>query len=159
MSDYRLSVRAIIIKDNHILLNEFDSGDYYNLPGGGLEPGETLKDCVKREVYEESGYTIDVGNILYMYEYNPERDHFFYGKRGALSPIFNCVINKEFDVVQPFDIDSDPDGSSVSTGCKWIPLSELATIELVPKIGNKILNDLKNENFEMTFLEDLHYQV
>ncbi len=37
MSDYRLSVRAVIIHKDKILLNEFNEGEYYNLPGGGLE--------------------------------------------------------------------------------------------------------------------------
>lgn len=158
MTDYRLSARAIVINDNHILLNEFNKGEYYNLPGGGLELGETLKDCVKREVYEEAGYTVEVGNLLYIYEYNPERDRFLYGQRGALSHVFNCKINIDFEKVQRSVIDSAPDGSSVSTGCKWIPLGELGTINLVPKIGKTILGDLKNGKFEMKFLEDLHFQ-
>ncbi|MCK7488467.1 MAG: NUDIX hydrolase [Bacillus subtilis] len=30
--------------------------DIYNLPGGGLEENETPKDCVLRELKEETGY-------------------------------------------------------------------------------------------------------
>ncbi len=158
MSDYRLSVRAIIINDEHILLNEFNDGEYYNLPGGGLELGETLRDCVKREVYEESGYTVEVGNLLYIYEYNPVRDQFVYGKRGALSHVFKCEINKNYDIAMRSVIDSAPDGSSVSTGCKWVPISELSTIKLNPKIGEIVFHDINCGKFETKFLEDIHGQ-
>ncbi len=42
MSNYRIKSRTIIIKDNMILLNKFNNGEYYNLPGGGVEEEETL---------------------------------------------------------------------------------------------------------------------
>lgn len=155
MSNYRLSVRALIINEDKILLNEFNDGEYYNFPGGGLEVGETLRDCVKREVYEESGYTVTTGDMLYIYEYNPERDKFSFGERGALSHVFRCEIDTNYDVVERSVIDSAPDGS-VSTGCKWISISDLNNIKLLPPIGNTIINDFSSGKFEMKFLEDLH---
>lgn len=156
MSHYRLSIRAIVIKDDKILLNEFNNGEYYNLPGGGLEVGETIRDCVKREVYEESGYTVTTGKLLYIYEYNPARDKFLFGERGAFSHVFRCEIDTNYDVVERSVIDSAPDGSSVSTGCKWIPIKDLTTIKLIPKIGNTILDDIRSGKFETKFLEDIH---
>ncbi len=156
MSDYRLSVRAIIINNDKIMLNEFNNGEYYNLPGGGLEIGETLRDCVEREVYEESGYRVKVCEMLYIYEYNPERDRYRYGSRGALSHVFKCEINLDYDVDERTVIDSDPNGTSRSTGCKWIPVSELNNINLVPRINNTIINDLNCNNMATKFLEDIH---
>ncbi len=156
MSDYRLSVRAIIIYDDKILLNQFNDGEYYNLPGGGLEVGETLRDCVKREVYEESGYTVTTGKLLYIYEYNPVREKFLYGKRGALSHVFRCEIDTNYDVVERSVIDSAPDGSAVSTGCKWIPIRDLNTLKIYPEIGSTLLHDISLGQFETKFLEDIH---
>lgn len=156
MSNYRLSVRALIVNDDKVLLNEFNDGEYYNLPGGGLELGETLRDCVKREVYEESGYTVTDGNLLYVYEYNPARDKFAFGERGALSHVFKCEIDTAHEVVERSVIDSPPDGTSVCTGCKWIPINNLNAIKLYPRINDIIFNDVRNGNFETKFLEDIH---
>ncbi len=39
----RVSARGIVINNDKILLNGFGDGEYYNIPGGGVEPGETVK--------------------------------------------------------------------------------------------------------------------
>lgn len=63
----RLSPAVItaIIKDGKILLahNNGFRGNMYSLIAGFVEPGETLEECVKREVMEEVG--IKVKNIKY----------------------------------------------------------------------------------------------
>lgn len=56
----RVGCRAIIIKDNKILLSFEKNTGVYLTPGGGLENGETLEECVIREVCEETGYTVKV---------------------------------------------------------------------------------------------------
>lgn len=39
---------------------------HWNLPGGSLEPGETLGDCLVREMEEETGLDVEVGELLYL---------------------------------------------------------------------------------------------
>lgn len=51
----RIAVRAIIMKNNHILLIQTSRGDF-KFPGGGVEKNESYEDCLKREVREETGY-------------------------------------------------------------------------------------------------------
>lgn len=52
----RIGCRAIITDGSKILLShEMNTGVYLS-PGGGLENGESLEDCVLREVLEETGY-------------------------------------------------------------------------------------------------------
>lgn len=55
----RVATRAIIIKDDKILLGYEAKPDQYIIPGGGLEKGETLDECVVREVKEETGLIIE----------------------------------------------------------------------------------------------------
>ncbi|MBP5605256.1 MAG: NUDIX domain-containing protein [Ruminiclostridium sp.] len=50
------SCRAVIIKDNNLLLSYETKTDQWMLPGGGLEEGESEKECVIREITEETGY-------------------------------------------------------------------------------------------------------
>lgn len=39
-------------------------GGLWEFPGGKIEPGETVKDCIKREILEEIGIAIEVGEHL-----------------------------------------------------------------------------------------------
>ena len=55
----RTACRALIIEDDMILTSFESASSHYMLPGGGLEEGETIKECVIREVEEETGYIIE----------------------------------------------------------------------------------------------------
>lgn len=54
----RPSVRGIIMKDGKIAMMHSLKYDYYKLPGGGIEPGESYEDTLIREVREESGLIV-----------------------------------------------------------------------------------------------------
>lgn len=51
--------RAIIMKDNKILLSHETKIDQWMIPGGGLEEGETLLECCIREAGEETGLAVE----------------------------------------------------------------------------------------------------
>lgn len=55
-----LTVLCLISKGQHILLQNRVKKDWqgYALPGGHVEPGESIVDCVVREMKEETGLTI-----------------------------------------------------------------------------------------------------
>lgn len=59
------AVIVSITKGDKILLahNKGFPGDMYSVIAGFVDPGESLEDCVKREVYEEVG--LEVRNIKY----------------------------------------------------------------------------------------------
>lgn len=54
----RPSVRGIILKNGKIAMMHSQKYDYYKLPGGGIEPGESLEETLIREVREESGLIV-----------------------------------------------------------------------------------------------------
>ena len=54
----RPSVRAIIIEGGKVLMVHSLKYDYYKFPGGGIEPGETHRVALCREVAEEAGMAV-----------------------------------------------------------------------------------------------------
>lgn len=74
-------VSGLIVRDGKVLLirrrNE-PFADHWSLPGGGVEPGERLRDAVRREVLEETGLEVDVGRVA--------------GYREGFEPFHHVVI-------------------------------------------------------------------
>ncbi|HEX4921650.1 MAG TPA: NUDIX domain-containing protein, partial [Candidatus Bathyarchaeia archaeon] len=64
------TVGALIVnKEGKILLAKSHKWfDKYTLPGGHIEVGETMKEALKREVKEEVGLDVEVGEFLTMQE-------------------------------------------------------------------------------------------
>ncbi|MDA1311937.1 MAG: NUDIX hydrolase [Acidobacteria bacterium] len=66
-----IGVGAVILENDAVLLvrrgNEPLKG-IWSIPGGALELGENLIDGVRREVREETGLEIDVGEIVEIFE-------------------------------------------------------------------------------------------
>ncbi|MBQ6589493.1 MAG: NUDIX domain-containing protein [Butyrivibrio sp.] len=60
----REGCRAVIVQDGKILLSHEHVVGWWLIPGGGLEEGETLEECVVREVEEETGKIV---RPLYQY--------------------------------------------------------------------------------------------
>ncbi|MEM3066370.1 MAG: NUDIX hydrolase [Nitrososphaerota archaeon] len=62
-----VAVGALILQDHNILLvkrtNEPGKGRW-SIPGGTVEIGESLRDAVVREVYEETGLVVEVLELL-----------------------------------------------------------------------------------------------
>ncbi len=66
MNKIIIRVRGIILQNNKFLLVNLPGNDYYCLPGGKLEHGEDIKDCLERELVEELGVKPQVGRLLYV---------------------------------------------------------------------------------------------
>jgi 8-oxo-dGTP pyrophosphatase MutT (NUDIX family) len=58
---YRVSIKAVICNDNGkvLFVKEKNNPDNWNLPGGGMDYGESEYDALKRELLEEVGYKDD----------------------------------------------------------------------------------------------------
>jgi len=64
---FRIAARGLVVKDNQLLFVSND-GHYWYLPGGRLEGKESLRQCVEREVYEETGLVVKTGSLLHVLE-------------------------------------------------------------------------------------------
>jgi 8-oxo-dGTP diphosphatase len=71
-----LAIDAVVIKNKKILLMKRRNEpfkDYWAIPGGFVERGETLKEAVKREALEETGLEVSPKKIIGVYD-DPKRD-------------------------------------------------------------------------------------
>lgn len=67
----RLGSAVIVNKEGKILLgmrNKEPENGKWVLPGGKVEPFESIKDAAKRELLEETGLDIEVGEQVGVYE-------------------------------------------------------------------------------------------
>jgi ADP-ribose pyrophosphatase YjhB (NUDIX family) len=55
---YRVSVKAFVLDERQRLLVVQNGDGTWELPGGGWEHGETLEQCVRREITEELGVEV-----------------------------------------------------------------------------------------------------
>ena len=69
-NDRRFHYRAagVAIEAEHVLLHRTDDADFWVLPGGRVEFGETSADALKREMQEELGQPVQVGRLLWVAE-------------------------------------------------------------------------------------------
>ncbi|KAB2389650.1 MULTISPECIES: NUDIX hydrolase [Bacillus cereus group] len=54
------SVAAVIKNGQGDILFQYPGGEYWSLPAGAIEPGETPEEAVIREVWEETGLKVQV---------------------------------------------------------------------------------------------------
>src|SRR6266849_3137254 len=66
-----VGVGAVIVRDNRVLLIRRGQPPLlgeWSLPGGVLECGETLREATIREAREETGFIVETGELLGVYE-------------------------------------------------------------------------------------------
>jgi ADP-ribose pyrophosphatase YjhB (NUDIX family) len=135
MSPIRLAVDAVIERQGAILLVEFEDsrfGRHYGLPGGGVEPGETMHEAVRREAWEETGAEVIVGPLLLVNEYQPEKYANLYDDQQEIRLVFHCQLREDRQLVTPLNPDED------QLGTAWVLIEQLPSIRLFPRIGQRL---------------------
>ena len=89
----RESSRAIIIEDGKLLcifrrkIDEFgNKQEYYVIPGGGIEDGETRRETAVRELKEELDVDIELIGYLGVVEKEKTIEHYYVAKRISGEP-------------------------------------------------------------------------
>jgi 8-oxo-dGTP diphosphatase len=66
-AQFRVAVSALIFQDECVLLAHRRDIDWWNLPGGGMEAGETVDEALHREVLEETGLQVEIEQLVGVY--------------------------------------------------------------------------------------------
>ena len=76
--DFGIRVGAVVARDGALLLVRHQKPDrdpYWVLPGGRLEPEESIPQCAAREVLEETGLSARFSGVLYVSEFLRDGRH------------------------------------------------------------------------------------
>lgn len=130
MRNIRSAARAIIIQANKLLAIKMRDrgGEFYLLPGGGQKHGETLKECLIRECYEELGAKVSVQQLLYMREYIGKNHQFrkSHASFHQVETVFRCQL------LQPDASFATIEKDKKQVGIEWLPLDNLQQYALLP---------------------------
>jgi 8-oxo-dGTP diphosphatase len=142
----RVRAGAVIMENDSILLIEFndENGLHYNLPAGGAEPEETVKEASRREAMEDTAVDVEVGPLAFVYEYAPHTAEGRFGETHSLFLMFECLLKEGSQAKLP----ENPDPHQ--TGVRWVKLTELHEIILYPNMKEHILEYAHNKrNLEL----------
>ena len=117
----RVAVGAIVFKDSKVLLvrrGKPPALDLWAIPGGSVNVSETLQRAAEREIYEETGITIQALEPVYAFDYI-ERD-----ESGCAR--FHYVI---VDLTAEY-LEGEPRPGDDALEARWVSSLELANLNV-----------------------------
>lgn len=134
----RPASRGLVVVDGRLLVIVLhdQTGEFWLTPGGGQDFGESKVHNVQREVLEETGYHVTVGDLACGRDYIgashfPEWDSHFH----QTELFFWCTLTSD----QP-DLAALPD--TQQSGVRWVPITELVNAPFFPhRLASWLLED------------------
>ena len=125
---FNYRVGAIILNAGSVLMaNNSGSSHYYSV-GGRVKFGESLHDAVLREVFEETKENLEIDRLAYIHE-----NFFLWGSEQVpfheLAFFFLMKGNERINQKTFERLDEEYGAVSLC----WLPLTELASINLYPE--------------------------
>jgi ADP-ribose pyrophosphatase YjhB (NUDIX family) len=105
-TEVRVSVSAVVRRrgePDRILLMRRSDNAHWGLPGGYVEPGESVETAAQREVREETGYEIEIGRLVGVYS-DPRAQVIDYGdgrRVHAINLCFEALAGRQRELGTP----------------------------------------------------------
>jgi len=128
--DIRVAAYGVILRGDMILLAHWREEDRsgWTLPGGGLEEGEDPADAAIREIFEETGYTAELDELIGIDSIVvPAEDRL----HDRSQPLHGLRIVYRAEVVGG-ELTNEADGSTDEA--RWVRLAEVAKLDTVPLV-------------------------
>lgn len=147
----RINVRAIIYKDGKLLAVKHKHGDnishYYAVPGGGLDPRESLVDGLARELHEETGVDAVIDNLLFIQQFPSARADY----AEELEFFFTVKNPDDFTNI---DLETTSHGAEELAVCEFV---DPASVTLYPEFLQSIdLAGYANNDRPTLVIDNLH---
>ncbi|WP_432829730.1 NUDIX hydrolase [Dactylosporangium sp. CA-092794] len=106
------AANAVVVNDaGELLLIHRADNDNWSLPGGGMEPGESMTDCAVRETFEETGIHVEVTGLVGIYT----------DPRHVIVYTSNNEVRQEFSIVYTArPLGGEPTPSDESREVVWV---------------------------------------
>ncbi len=101
-------------KGNVLLVNTYQ--DSWVLPGGEVEVGENLVDAVKREIFEESGIEVEVGELFCISSNTATYPGYDGVKTVPTKVIFDFICREKSGLLR---------GSEENSASAWVPKDQV----------------------------------
>ena len=136
--DFGVRVGAVVERAGALLLVRHQKPQrdpYWVLPGGRLEPGETIPECARREVAEETGISARFAGVLYVGEFLREGRH-------TVDVTARLALEGDAEARLGSDPEVAPDSEPTLREVRWVDVEELRDIELLPAtMKERLLRD------------------
>lgn len=125
-----------VVEDDHgrILLIHKTDNDLWALPGGGHDLGESIRETVVREVKEETGYDVEVTNIVGTYT-NPR--HVMAYDDGEVRQQFSICFTARL-------LGGELKTSSESKEVAWVTPAETEGLQMHPSMRMRLRHYLEH---------------
>lgn len=131
MPTTHLLARAVIRREDEVLLVQADGQSHTFLPGGHVEDGEGLEACLRRELWEELGVPSTIDSYLGTVEHDWWRN----GDR-------HYELNHCFAVTAPtLFLDEAPRARERYLSFNWVPVQALSEVHLQPQPLQELLTE------------------
>jgi ADP-ribose pyrophosphatase YjhB (NUDIX family) len=96
-----LSVSAMVWRSGKFLLMRRSDNGHWGLPGGFVEPGESISDAARREVFEETGWSIKLGGLIGVYSDPATQVVDYRSSRGRVQVVNLCFRAEAVEQGEP----------------------------------------------------------
>lgn len=143
-------VKVLLINSKNELLLGLSYGTY-QFPGGHLEEGEELNNCVKREMLEETGINIDTSDLLPFFVIKHYSKNYNNTNKNRLSLIYYYVIhtNEGYHLENTHYTEEEQDGNF---SLKYVKIDDIEEI-LIQSIPNNPINEIITREMLMAINE------
>ena len=136
-------------RDRLLFVRTNDGGGYYYMIGGGVHICETSKDCVEREIFEETGVKLKASRLAVITE------NFFKG-HGGVEEGFNCHTIEFYYLMDMSDEEAEKVGEETDQGEKlvWIPIDEVEKSNIKPGFIPERIHEILNTDSVIHIIEE-----